>query len=158
MVGVDGTGKVRAQIKEIADGAAVILINFSASFPPVAAIAINGVAGTGRNEIAVLGENLAGQHQLQIKDLLSGDIVYEKYSATVIKVAGPSGCASASASFHRNGIADDEPVYEEDGLGAFQFASVQEPRIRLAGIHGRRYRRWCEFDTDRKLGKIRGSG
>ena len=33
-----------------------------------------GAAGTGHNEIAVLGENAAGEHQLQIKDLLNGNL------------------------------------------------------------------------------------
>jgi hypothetical protein len=73
VVGVNGAGKVRAQVKEIDDGAAVSVFNFSSNFPPHAAIAVNGVAGTGRNEIAVLGENPAGQLRLQIKDLLTGD-------------------------------------------------------------------------------------
>jgi hypothetical protein len=75
VVGVNDAGKVRAQAKEIADGTAVKNISFSASYPPLDAIAINGVAGTGRNEIAVLGEKNAGEFRLQIKDLLSGDLV-----------------------------------------------------------------------------------
>ena len=49
--------------------------NFSSSYPPLDAIAINGVAGTGRNEIAVLGKNASDQHRLQIKDLLTGNLV-----------------------------------------------------------------------------------
>ena len=36
------------------------------------AIAINGVAGTGWNEIAVLGVNSSEQHQLEIRDLVTG--------------------------------------------------------------------------------------
>jgi hypothetical protein len=75
VVGVNAAGKVRAQVKEIADGALVGVINFSASYPPLDAIAVNSVAGTGRNEIAVLGENITGQLRLQIKDLLTGDLV-----------------------------------------------------------------------------------
>jgi len=75
VVGVDATGAVRAQVKEISDGALVGVINFSRKYPPLDAIAINGVAGTGRNEIAVLGVNVSGQHRLQIKDLLTGNLV-----------------------------------------------------------------------------------
>jgi hypothetical protein len=75
VVGVNAAGKVRAEVKEIADGATVKVINFSTKYPPLDAIAINGVAGTGRNEIAVLGKNASGQHRLQIKDLITGDPV-----------------------------------------------------------------------------------
>lgn len=75
VVGVNSTGKVRAQVKEIADGALVNVINFSSSYPPLHAIAINSVAGTGRNEIAVLGQHMNGQYRLEIKDLLTGDPV-----------------------------------------------------------------------------------
>jgi hypothetical protein len=75
VVGVNDAGKVRAQVKEIADGAKVKVINFNSNYPPLDAIAINGVAGTGRNEIAVLGEHANGSFRIQIKDLLSGDLV-----------------------------------------------------------------------------------
>ncbi len=75
VVGVNGTGKVRAQVKEIADGAAVNVINFNSSYPPLDAIAVNGVAGTAQNEIVVLGQHANGQYRLQIKDLLTGDLV-----------------------------------------------------------------------------------
>jgi len=75
VVGVNDSGKVRAQVKEIADGASVNVINFSSSYPPLNAIALNGVAGTGRNEIAVLGQHNNGQYRLEIKDLLTGDSV-----------------------------------------------------------------------------------
>jgi hypothetical protein len=75
VVGINDSGAVRAQIKEIADGAAVTTIKFSKAYPALDAIAINGVAGTGRNEIAVLGKNASDQHRLQIKDLLSGNLV-----------------------------------------------------------------------------------
>jgi hypothetical protein len=75
VVGVNGKGKVRAQVKEIADGTLVNLINFSTNYPPLDAIAINGVAGTGQNEIAVLGQHTNGEYRLQIKDLLTGDAV-----------------------------------------------------------------------------------
>ena len=59
----------------LADGAKVTSINFSRNYPPLDAVAVNGVAGTGLNEIALLGENPAGQRRLQIKDLLSGNQV-----------------------------------------------------------------------------------
>jgi len=75
VVGINSTGQVRAQVKEIADGAKVKVISYSASYPPVDAIAINGVAGTGQNEIAVLGQDVSGEFQLQIKDLLTGNHV-----------------------------------------------------------------------------------
>ncbi|MFB3105701.1 MAG: hypothetical protein ACE1ZA_12380, partial [Pseudomonadales bacterium] len=75
VVGVNATGTVRAQVKEIADGTKVATINFSKAYPPLDAIAVNSVAGTGQNEIAVLGENASDQHRLQIKDLLTGNLV-----------------------------------------------------------------------------------
>ena len=75
MVGVNETGKVRAQVKEIADGAIVNKINFSSKYAPLDAIVVNGVAGTGQNEIAVLGQKNSGKFRLQIKDLLTGDNV-----------------------------------------------------------------------------------
>ena len=56
VVGVNDAGTVRAKAKEIADGTLVKVINFSSSYPPLDAIAVNGVAGTGRNEIAVYGD------------------------------------------------------------------------------------------------------
>ena len=66
VVGVNGSGALRAQTREIADGSLVSNINFSRKYPPLDAIAINGVAGTGRNEVAVLGEHANGQLRLQI--------------------------------------------------------------------------------------------
>ena len=75
VVGVNATGAVRAQVKEIADGANVNKINFGRNYPPLDAIAVNGVAGTAQNEIVVLGKNTSDQHRLQIKDLLTGDLV-----------------------------------------------------------------------------------
>ena len=75
VIGVSGAGRVRAQIKEITDGAAVNLINFGSKFQPVDAIAVNGVAGTARNEIVILGQNTKGQKRLQINDVLTGDTV-----------------------------------------------------------------------------------
>ncbi|MCZ6859714.1 MAG: hypothetical protein O7I42_05460 [Alphaproteobacteria bacterium] len=75
VIGVNDTGKVRAQVKEIADGTHVKYIFFSKTYSPLDAIAINGVAGTGRNEIAVLGKNASDQYRLQVKDLLTGDLV-----------------------------------------------------------------------------------
>ena len=75
VVGVNGSGAVRAQVKEIADGANVNKINFSRNYPPLDAIAVNSVASTGQNEIAVLGQHANGQYRLQIKDLLTGDLV-----------------------------------------------------------------------------------
>jgi hypothetical protein len=75
VVGINAAGDVRAQVKEIDDGAPVELVDFSANYGLIDAIAVNGVAGTGRNEIAVLGKNNAGQYRLQVKDLLSGGIV-----------------------------------------------------------------------------------
>ncbi|MFB3077776.1 MAG: hypothetical protein ACE1Y4_07190, partial [Lysobacterales bacterium] len=75
VIGVNDTGKVRAQAKEIADGTHVKYIFFSKTYSPLDAIAINGVAGTGRNEIAVLGKNASDQYRLQVKDLLTGDLV-----------------------------------------------------------------------------------
>jgi hypothetical protein len=75
VVGVNASGTVRAEVKEIADGTTVNLSKFSRNYPPLDAIAINGVAGTGRNEIAVLGENTSNQLRLEIRDLLTGDLV-----------------------------------------------------------------------------------
>jgi probable HAF family extracellular repeat protein len=75
VVGVNGSGAVRAQVKEISDGTLVKTIKFSKNYPPLDAIAINGVAGTGQNEIAVLGRNSSDQLRLQIKDLLTGNLV-----------------------------------------------------------------------------------
>ena len=75
VVGVNIKGKVRAQVFEIADGTRVSTINFSSKFPPLSAIAVNGVAGTGQNEIAVLGENSKGKRRIQVMDLLSGNQV-----------------------------------------------------------------------------------
>jgi hypothetical protein len=75
VVGVNGSGLVRAQVKEIANGTKIANINFSKAYPPLDAIAINSVAGTGRNEIAVLGQKVTGEFRLQIKDLLSGNLV-----------------------------------------------------------------------------------
>ena len=75
VVGVNDSGVVRAQVKEIADGTLVKTIKFSKAYPPLDAIAVNGVAGTGQNEIAVLGKNASDQHRLQIKDLLTGNFV-----------------------------------------------------------------------------------
>ncbi len=75
VVGVNDSGAVRAQVKEIADGTKVNVINFSRKYPPIDAIAVNSVAGPGQNEIAVLGEDVNGEHRLQIIDLLSGVVV-----------------------------------------------------------------------------------
>ena len=75
VVGVNEAGAVRAQVKEIADGAAVKNVNFSSKYPPVDAVGVNGAAGTGRNEIAVLGQDSNGNLRLQVNDLLSGDLV-----------------------------------------------------------------------------------
>ncbi len=75
VVGVRSDGKVRAEIREIADGTLVKTITFNQNFPPLDAIAVNGVAGTGRNEIAVIGQNMNGDQRMQIKDLLSGNQV-----------------------------------------------------------------------------------
>ncbi len=75
VVGVNAAGMVRAQVKEIANGALVKLIKFSSNYPPLDAIAVNGVAGTAQNEIVVLGQRANGQYRLQIKDLLTGNLV-----------------------------------------------------------------------------------
>lgn len=75
VVGVNANDKVRAQAKEISDGSLVKLIDFSSKYPPQDAIAINGAAGTGRNEIAVYGQKANGEDRVQIKDLLTGDLV-----------------------------------------------------------------------------------
>jgi len=75
VVGVNASGVVRAQVKEIADGAVVNVMNFNRKYPPLDAIAVNGVAGTAQNEIVVLGQHVNGQYRLQIKDLLTGDLV-----------------------------------------------------------------------------------
>ena len=75
VVGVNEAGKVRAQAKEIADGSLVKKFFFNSNFPPQGAIAINGAAGTGRNEIAVYGQKANGVDQVQIKDLLTGNLV-----------------------------------------------------------------------------------
>lgn len=72
VVGVNGSGAIRAQTREIEDGSSVTNITFNKKYPLVDAIAVNGVAGTGRNEIAVLGQKESGEFRLQIKDLLSG--------------------------------------------------------------------------------------
>ena len=75
VVGVDAAGVVRAQVKDLSDASPVRVIPFNKDFPPIDALAVNGVAGTGRDEIAVLGENAAGEVQVQVKDLLTGDPV-----------------------------------------------------------------------------------
>jgi hypothetical protein len=75
VVGVNATGTVRSEVKEIADGATVSTIKYNRDFPAVGAIAVNGAAGTSRNEIAVLGEDINGNHLLLIKDLLTGELV-----------------------------------------------------------------------------------
>jgi hypothetical protein len=75
VVGVNEFGRVRAQVKEIADGTVVNISNFDRNYPLVAAIAVSGVAGTGRNEIAVYGEHADGDQRVQIKDLLTGNLV-----------------------------------------------------------------------------------
>ena len=81
VVGVSPSGKVRALVRETADDAIVSTMFFSRNFPPLAAIAVNGVAGTGRNEIAVIGQHANGNQRLVIKDLVSG--------ATVNKITLP---------------------------------------------------------------------
>ncbi len=75
VVGVSADGAVRAETREIADDTPVSKINFNQNYPPLAAIAVNGVAGTGRNEIVVLGQHENGEQQLQVKDVVSGSLV-----------------------------------------------------------------------------------
>jgi len=72
VVGRHNDGRVRSQAKEIETAALVSIINFSSAFAPINAIAVNGVAGTARSEIAVLGIDNTDQHRLQVKDLLTG--------------------------------------------------------------------------------------
>ena len=68
-------GKVRAQFKEIVDGSSVGTFNFNAGFPPIDAIAVNSVGGTGLNEVAVLGQDQSGQLRIQVRELLTGSNV-----------------------------------------------------------------------------------
>ena len=75
VVGVHNDGSVRSRAKEIEDAAVVGFVNFDPSFAPITAIAVNGVAGTSRSEIAVLGIDANDSHRLQIKDLLTGAVV-----------------------------------------------------------------------------------
>jgi hypothetical protein len=72
VVGVDKSGSVRAQTKEIRGNVDFPNIDFTRRYALVDAIAINGVAGTGLNEVAILGQNDEGQYRLQVKDLLTG--------------------------------------------------------------------------------------
>jgi hypothetical protein len=75
VVGINATGTVRSEVKEIADSATVSIIKYNRNFPAIGAIAVNGAAGTSRNEIAVLGENIDREQLLLVKDLLTGDLV-----------------------------------------------------------------------------------
>ena len=75
LAGIDLQGKVRAQVKEIETGAPVSIVPLSSTYIPVDAIALTGAAGTGRNEIAVLGRNANGEYQLIVKDVLTGSTV-----------------------------------------------------------------------------------
>ena len=75
VLGINDSGIVRAQVKKISDATPVSIIRFDSNYPPIDAIVVNGTAGTGRTEIAVIGANATNQYQLQIKDLMTGDPV-----------------------------------------------------------------------------------
>jgi len=75
-VDFDALSRIRAQTKAIESGALISIVILSAVYEAVDVMAVSGIAGTGRNEIAILGRDYyVGLHLLQIKDLLTGSLV-----------------------------------------------------------------------------------
>jgi hypothetical protein len=72
VVGVDETGRVRAQVKDILTGRAVSLVWFDRNFLPSQAVAIDTDGNGHADALAVLGETEAGMIRAQVKDVRTG--------------------------------------------------------------------------------------
>jgi hypothetical protein len=74
VLGMDGEGRVRAQIKDASSGALVSLVFFDRRYRPLLFAVLPDVDGNGFPDIGVLGRADSGEVRLQVKDALTGQV------------------------------------------------------------------------------------
>jgi hypothetical protein len=65
-------GVIRAQVKDVATGSRLGIVQFEKSYTPLAMVSVPDANGTGAPELAVLQTNQGGKVRAQVKDIVSG--------------------------------------------------------------------------------------
>ena len=118
VVGVNGAGKVRAEVLESKNGKVLATINFDPDYPPLAMAYVDHPDGPA---LAVLGEDADGKRQAQTRFIETGELAG--------RVAFPASSAQTAADF--------APLDDANGSGVPELIMIGETDNATVKVVGR---------------------